>query len=85
MFVEDCGGEACGAIILHPHGPGAVVVKRGVEDENFATVFGKGAATFWFVMDGGFHADGDEGSCLVVVWAVHVGLGRNFKGCFGLT
>ena len=54
------------------------MVKRGAEDKAFDTVFGECASTLWLVVDEGFHADGDEGSGVIVVWAVHVGVGGNF-------
>ena len=77
MFVENCGRDACGSHVFHPHGPGAVVVKRGSEDKAFATVFDEGASTLWLVVDKIFHANGDKGSGSIVVWDVHVGVGRN--------
>ena len=56
------------------------MVKQGAKNEAFAVVFGKGASTFWFVMDNGFRDNGDEGSGVIVVWDVHVGVG----GIFGV-
>ena len=84
MYVENCGGDACGSRVFHPHGPGAVVVKLGAEDKAFAAVFGECVSMLWIIVDEGFHADGDEGSGVVVVWAVHVGVGGNFGVCFRL-
>ena len=68
----------CGSRVFHPHGPGAIVVKRGAKDKAFAAVFGEFASTLWLVVDEGFHADGEKGSGVIVVWAVHVGVGGNF-------
>ena len=61
--------------VCQPHCPSVVVVEQGAEDKALAAVFGKSAATFRFVVDEGFHANGDKGSCVVVVEAVHVGVG----------
>ena len=77
MFVEDCGRDACVSRVFHPHGTGLVVVKRGAEDKSFAAVFGKCASTIWLVVDEGLHANGDEGSGVIVLWSVHVGVGGN--------
>ena len=74
----------CGLRVFHPHGPGAVVVKRGTKNKVCAAVFGKCSSTLWLVVDKGFHADGDEGSGVVVVWAIHVVVGGNFGVCFRL-
>ena len=74
MLVVDCRGDARGACVCHPHCPSAVVVERGAQDKALAAVFGKSAATFGFVVDEGFHANGDERSCVVVMGAVHVGV-----------
>ena len=82
--MEDCGRDACGSRVFHPHLPGAVVVKRGAEEKSFATVFGECSLTLWLVADEGFHADGDKGSGVLVVWDVHVGVGGNFGVCFRL-
>ena len=70
--------------VFHPHGPCAVVVKRGAEDKASAEVFSKCALTLWLVVDEGFHTDGDKWSGVVVVWALHVGVGGNFEVCFRL-
>ena len=78
MFLENCGRDACGSRVFHPHGPGAVVVKRGSEDKAIATVSGEGASTLCLVVDEGFHANGDEVIGSIVVWNVHVGVGGNF-------
>ena len=82
--MEYCGGETCSSYVFHPHGPGMVVVKRGAKDKAFAAVFGEFVLTLWLVVDESFHADGDKGSGVVVVWAVHVGVGGNFVVCFRL-
>ena len=74
VLVKNCRRDARGACIFHPHGPSALVVKRGAQDKALAAVFGKNAAMFGFVVDEGFHANGDEGSCVVVMGAVHVGV-----------
>ena len=50
------------------------MVELGAQDKALAAVFGEGAATFGFVVDEGFHANGDERSCVVVMGAVHVGV-----------
>ena len=84
MLVKNCYGDVCGVGIFHPHGPGTILVKRCAQDKSFAAVFGNSAATFRLVVDEGFYADKDEGSCVVVMWAVHVGIGRDFGVCFGL-
>ena len=41
-------------------------------------MFGPRSASVWLVVDEGFHADGDEGECRVVVWAVEVCIGGYF-------
>ena len=74
MLVKNCRRDARGACIFHPHFPSAVVVERGTQDKALAAVFGESAATFGFVVDEGFHANGDEGSCVVVMGALHVGV-----------
>ena len=51
MFVEDCGRDACGSHVFHPHSPGAVVVKRGAKDKAFAAVFGECVLTLWLVVE----------------------------------
>ena len=84
MFVEDYGTDACGLRDFHPHVPGSVMVKQGVDNKSFAAVFRKCVSTLWLVAGDGFHADGDEGSGVVVVWAVHVVVGGNFVACFRL-
>ena len=78
MFVENCGGDVCGSRVFHPHGPGAIVVKRGAKDKAFAAMFGKGVSTLWLVVDKVFHSDGEKVSGVIVVWAVHVGIGGFF-------
>ena len=60
------------------------MVKRGSKYKAFAAVFGKCALTLWLVVDKGLHANGDEGSGVVVVWVVHVGVGGNVGGYFRL-
>ena len=50
------------------------MVERGTQEKSLAAVFSEGAATFRFVVDEGFHANGDEGSYVVVMGAVHVGV-----------
>ena len=78
MFVENCGGDACGLRVFRPHVLGAIVVKRGAKKKAFAAVIGKCVLTLWLVVDEGFHADGDKRSAVIVVWAVHVGVGKHF-------
>ena len=78
VYVEDCGGDVCWLRVFHPHGLGVVVVKRGAEEKAFAAVLGECVLMLWLVLDKGFHADKDEGIDVVVVWAVHVGVGGNF-------
>ena len=74
VLVKNCCRDARGACIFHPHGPSAVVVKRGTQDKALAAVFGEGAATFRFVVDESFHTNGDEGSYVAVAGAIHVGV-----------
>ena len=80
MFVDNCGRDACGSRVFHPHGPGAVLVKRGAKDKVFAAVFSEGASTLWIVLDEVFHAERYKGSGVIVLWAVHVSVG----GIFGV-
>ena len=47
-------------------------------------MFGECALTLWLVVDKGFQANRDKGSGVVVVWAVHMGVGGNFGVCFRL-
>ena len=75
VLVKNCCRDARRACIFHSHGPSAVVVKRCAQDKTLAVMFGEGASTFWLVMDKSFHANGDEGSCVVVMGALHVGVG----------
>ena len=78
MFVEDCGGDACGSHVFHLHFPVAVVVKLGANYKAFDAMFGKCALKLWFVLDNGFHADKEEGSGVIVVLAVQTGEGAHF-------
>ena len=82
MLMENRRGDARSASVRHPHCPSAVVVKRGAEDKALAAVFGESTAPFGFVVDEGFHANGDEGSCVVVMGAVHVGVSGDFGVSF---
>ena len=41
-------------------------------------MFGPRLSSVRFVVDEGFHADGDEGECRVVVWAVEGRVGGYF-------
>ena len=84
MFVEDYDGDVCGFHVFRPHGPGAVVVKRGAKDKAFALLFGKCVPTLWLVVDEGFHVNRDKRNGVVVVWAVHVVVGEHSGVCFRL-
>ena len=84
LFVENCGGDACGARVFHQHSPGVVVVERGANAVPFAAVFGECLPMLWRFIDECFHVDGDEGCGIVVVWAIHMDVGRDLGVCSGL-
>ena len=75
MLVENGGGNAGVAGVFHPDDPGAVVLERCAEDVAFATVLGESLAPVGFVVNKGFHSDGNEGSSVVVMGPVDVGVG----------
>ena len=64
---------------FHPHFPDTVVFERSAKDPNFAIVFCESTTFFGLVVDEGFNADGDEGRRVVVVGAIHMGVGRYFR------
>ena len=49
------------------------------KDPTFATVFRESKLFLGLVVDKGFHADGDEGRRVLIVGAIHVGVGRYFR------
>ena len=53
--------------------------ERSAKDPNFAIVFCESTTFFGLVVDEGFNADGDEGRRVVVVGAIHMGVGRYFR------
>ena len=57
---------------------------RRSEDPALGCVFGPGPALFWFVMDQGFHTDGDEGERRVIMRAVEMCVVSNFRTCVAL-
>ena len=64
--------------------PWALMLKLCAKDKAFAAMFGKGVSTLWLVVDKVFHSDGEKVSGVIVVWAVHVGIGGIFGVWFGL-
>ena len=84
MLVENGGGDAGAAGVFHPDDPGAVVLERCAEDVAFATVLGESLAPVGFVVHKGFHADGNEGSSVVVMSSVDVGVGGDLGEHVGL-
>ena len=75
MFVEDCGGDFCGARVLHPNCSGAAAVEHGADVVPFAVVLSKYAKILWLVVDEGFHANGNKEFDIVVVRAIYMSVG----------
>ena len=55
------------------------MLKQSAKEPTFATVFCESAAFFGLVVEEGFHADGDEGCRVVVMSAIHMGVGGDFR------
>ena len=53
--------------------------EQNAKYETFATFFCESASIFGLVVDKYFHANGYKGSCVVVMGAVHVGVGGDFE------
>ena len=51
----------CGFHLFHPHDPGAVVFEGFSQDMAFAAMLGKHFSAARFVVDKGFHSDGNKG------------------------
>ena len=54
------------------------MVIRGAEDKACAEVFGECASTLWLFVEEGLHDNRDKVSGIIVVWAVHMGVGGKF-------
>ncbi len=84
MFEEDCGRDTGGAQSWCPYFPAAVVLVGCADDIPLGAVLGKRFAAVGFVVDKGFHAQGDERVCVVVMMTVEMRMGGNVGVCIGL-
>ena len=84
VLVEDCDSDLYGPHSLHPHLPGAVVVETNAYDVPFAVMLYKCASTFGLVLDKCFHANGNNGCGIVVVWTIHASVVGEIRAYLGL-
>ena len=61
--------------LLHPHFPALVVLEQIYKDADLPAVFGERSSPMGLVMDKILHDHGNEWRFVIVVVAVHMGLG----------